>query len=100
MRPDTRCGPSRSPTARQRHRSRSITTPTGSIPELTMQTWLVIRLIPEPKPDCWLHPDVQVRPSAIDQLGLLARAAISAGTIVSRLGGRLVTASERQQILA
>ena len=65
-----------------------------------MQTWLVIRLIPEPSPGCWLHPDVRVRPSAIDQLGLFARAAIPAGTIVSRLGGRLVTASELREILA
>jgi len=52
----------------------------------------------QPEAECWLHPDVEVRPSSIAQLGLFARAAIAPGTIVSRLGGRLVTGTELQQI--
>ena len=45
---------------------------------------------PEPAPASWLHPDVEVRTSAIAGRGLFARAAIASGTVVSRLGGRLV----------
>ncbi|MGI5245817.1 SET domain-containing protein [Dactylosporangium sp. CA-139066] len=44
-----------------------------------------------PPSDCWLHPDVEVRRSAIAGDGLFARAPIPAGTPISRLGGRLVT---------
>jgi hypothetical protein len=58
----------------------------------------VDRLPPEPERDCWLHPDVQIGPSLIAQLGLFARADIPPDAIVSRLGGRLVTGRERQQI--
>lgn len=47
--------------------------------------------IPEPESDCWLHPDVEVRASAIEGRGLFARAPIPAGTPVSRVGGRLVS---------
>jgi len=43
------------------------------------------------EPDCWLHPEVEVRPSPIAGDGLFARAPIQAGTAVSRLGGRVVT---------
>jgi len=53
-----------------------------------------------PEPDCWLHPDVDVRPSAIAGEGLFARALIRAGTPVSRLGGRLVGQAELDAILA
>ena len=52
----------------------------------------------QPEPECWLHPDVEIGPSSIAQLGLFARAAIAAGTVVARLGGRLVTGSELRQI--
>jgi uncharacterized protein len=55
-------------------------------------------LPPEPEPDCWLHPDVQIGPSPIAQLGLFARADIPQDAVVSRLGGRLVTGRELQQI--
>jgi uncharacterized protein len=58
------------------------------------------RLPPEPEPECWLHPDVQIGPSPIAQLGLFARADIPLDAIVSRLGGRLVTGRELQQIFA
>ncbi|MCZ7435240.1 SET domain-containing protein-lysine N-methyltransferase [Micromonospora sp. WMMC241] len=53
-----------------------------------------------PEADCWLHPDVEVRPSGISGEGLFARAAIAAGTAVSRLGGRLVTDGELRALLA
>ena len=42
-----------------------------------------------PDPDCWLHPDVEVRPSDIAGRGLFATVDIPGGTVVSRLGGRL-----------
>ena len=50
--------------------------------------------LPPPAADCWLHPDVEVRPSDIAGRGLFATGPIPAGTVVSRLGGRLVTATE------
>lgn len=53
-----------------------------------------------PPADCWLHPDVEVGPSPIAGLGLFARAAIPAGAAVSRLGGRLVSAGELDEIFA
>jgi hypothetical protein len=53
----------------------------------------------EPEPECWLHPDVEIGRSSIAHLGLFARAAIAPGTTVSRMGGRLVTSTELQQIL-
>ncbi|HEX4787226.1 MAG TPA: SET domain-containing protein [Actinospica sp.] len=49
-----------------------------------------MRITP-PDADCRLHPDVEVRTSAIEGKGLFARAPIRAGTAVSRLGGRLVS---------
>ncbi|MCA2212240.1 SET domain-containing protein [Jidongwangia harbinensis] len=53
-----------------------------------------------PEPDCWLHPDVEVRDSPIEGSGLFARAPIPAGTVVSRLGGRLVTTAELDRLIA
>jgi hypothetical protein len=53
----------------------------------------------EPEPDCWLHPGVAVRRSAIEGRGLVARAGIPAGTVVSRLGGRLVTTDELRHLI-
>jgi hypothetical protein len=53
----------------------------------------------DPEPDCWLHPDVEVRRSAIEGQGLFARSAIGAGTIVSRLGGRLVSSAELSRLI-
>ena len=53
-----------------------------------------------PEPDCWLHPDVEVRPSGIAGEGLFARAPIPAGTAVSRLGGRLVADEELRELFA
>lgn len=49
---------------------------------------------------CWLHPDVEVRRSRIAGLGLFAGKAIPVGTVVSRLGGRLVSWEELQEIFA
>ncbi|MEW9554511.1 SET domain-containing protein [Nonomuraea sp. NPDC050783] len=53
-----------------------------------------------PPPDCFLHPAVEVRPSPIAGDGLFATAPIPAGTLVSRLGGRLVTWDELRRLLA
>lgn len=47
-----------------------------------------------PAPDCWLHSGVEVGTSPISGEGLFARTAIPAGTVVSRLGGYLVTWAE------
>ncbi|MPZ94429.1 MAG: SET domain-containing protein-lysine N-methyltransferase [Propionibacteriales bacterium] len=57
-------------------------------------------MITDPEPDCWLHPDVEVRPSPIAGRGLFARAAISAGSVVSRVGGRLVSSAELRRMFA
>ncbi|WP_250037813.1 SET domain-containing protein [Paractinoplanes maris] len=54
---------------------------------------------PTPEPDCWLHPAVEVRSSPIDGAGLFARAPISVGATVSRLGGRLVSTGELAGLL-
>jgi len=59
-----------------------------------------MRLTPGPEPDCWLHADVEVRRSAIEGRGLFARAPIAAGTVVSRLGGRLVSWAELERLCA
>lgn len=53
-----------------------------------------------PEPDCWLHPEIEVVPSAIEGRGLSARARIAAGTRVARLGGRLVPEEELRELLA
>jgi uncharacterized protein len=55
---------------------------------------------PAPEPDCWLHPAVEVKPSLIAGEGLFARAPISAGATVSRLGGRLLSGRELTGLLA
>jgi uncharacterized protein len=54
----------------------------------------------QPEPDCWLHPDVEVRRSTIEGRGLFARVLIPAGTMVSRLGGRLVSDAELRRLIA
>jgi len=56
--------------------------------------------VPPPPDDCWLHPDVEVRASGIEGRGLFARAPIPAGTVVSRLGGRLVSGDELRRLFA
>jgi hypothetical protein len=53
-----------------------------------------------PEPDCWLHPDVEVRRSPISGHGLFATAPIASGTVVSRLGGRLVSTAALQDLFA
>src|SRR5262245_59684928 len=57
-------------------------------------------MVPVPEIDCWLHPEVEVRLSPIDGRGLFARRRINAGSLVSRVGGRLVTFAELQELLA
>ncbi|WP_203736480.1 SET domain-containing protein [Catellatospora chokoriensis] len=53
-----------------------------------------------PAADCWLHTDVEVGTSPIAGKGLFARAALPAGTVVSRLGGRLVSEAELRELFA
>jgi hypothetical protein len=57
-------------------------------------------MIAPPDPDCWLHPDVELRESPIEGRGLFAAAAIPAGTVVSHLGGRLITGAELHRLIA
>jgi hypothetical protein len=47
----------------------------------------------------WLHPDIEVRRSAIEGSGLFATGPIPAGTVVARLGGRLVSTAELRRLL-
>jgi hypothetical protein len=54
---------------------------------------------PQPSPECWLHPAVEIRRSPVSGDGLFVRAPVRAGTAVSRLGGRLVTGSELRRLL-
>lgn len=49
---------------------------------------------------CWLHPSVEVRPSPIAGVGLFALENLSSGTVISRLGGRLVSTAELRDLLA
>ncbi|MFF0769649.1 SET domain-containing protein [Nonomuraea wenchangensis] len=53
-----------------------------------------------PAPHCLLHPAVEVRPSPIAGDGLFAMTPLPAGTVVSRLGGRLVTWDALRELLA
>jgi hypothetical protein len=53
-----------------------------------------------PRADCWLHPGVEVCDSPIEGRGLFARQPIAAGTVVSRLGGRLVSWAELSRLIA
>jgi uncharacterized protein len=52
------------------------------------------------EPECWLHPDVAVRDSAIQGRGLFALADLGEGCVVVRLGGREVSTAELQDLLA
>jgi hypothetical protein len=47
-----------------------------------------------PPAACWLHGSVEVQPSPVAGRGLFATADLPAGTVVSRLGGRLVSTAE------
>jgi hypothetical protein len=57
-------------------------------------------VVEEPEAECWLHPEIGVRPSTIAGLGLFACEAIAAGVVVSRVGGRLVDQGELERLLA
>jgi hypothetical protein len=56
--------------------------------------------MPVPAISCWLHPSVEVRPSSIAGRGLFATTDLPAGTVVSRLGGRLVDTAELRRLVA
>jgi hypothetical protein len=47
-----------------------------------------------------LHPDVEVRPSPIEGVGLFARADLCVGTPISRLAGQVVTTSGLRDLFA
>jgi hypothetical protein len=49
---------------------------------------------------CWLHPSVEVQPSDIAGRGLFATIDLPSGTVVSRLGGRLVGTAELHDLMA
>jgi hypothetical protein len=49
---------------------------------------------------CWLHRSVQVRPSSVAGRGLFTTADLLAGTVVSRLGGRLLSTDELTRVMA
>jgi uncharacterized protein len=53
-----------------------------------------------PPASCWLHPSVEVRPSAIAGRGLCATVDLPMRTVVSRLGGRLVSTAELTRVMA
>ena len=57
-------------------------------------------MIEAPEPDCRLHPAVEARDSGIAGRGLFAKVPIPAGTVLSRLGGRLVSEQELRDLLA
>jgi uncharacterized protein len=56
-------------------------------------------MVEPPEPDCRLHPAVEVRRSGIEGHGLFAREPIPAGTVVSKLGGRLVGGAELRRLI-
>ncbi len=53
-----------------------------------------------PAKECWLHADVVVADSSIAGRGLVATSGIPAGSVVSRLGGRLVCDAELGRLFA
>jgi SET domain-containing protein len=53
-----------------------------------------------PPEDVWAHPSVAVGPSGIEGSGLFATADLTAGTVVLRLGGRLVSTVELDALIA
>jgi GrpB-like predicted nucleotidyltransferase (UPF0157 family) len=53
----------------------------------------------EPPADCWLHELIEVRSSPIEGRGLFCRQALPAGTVVARLGGRLVSDRDLERLI-
>jgi uncharacterized protein len=53
-----------------------------------------------PPPDVWVHPATAIGPSPIAGRGLFATADLAAGTLVIRLGGRLVSDAELAALIA
>lgn len=55
---------------------------------------------PQPTPtSCWLHAGVEVRPSPIEGRGLFARHDLNAGTVLARLGGRLISDADLETLI-
>ena len=57
-------------------------------------------MIEPPQQECWLHPGVEVRHSPISGRVLFATAPITAGTVVSRLGGQLVSGETLRELFS
>ena len=53
-----------------------------------------------PAPDVWVHPNVALGASRIEGTGLFTTEPIPAGTLVIRLGGRLVSTAELNDLIA
>jgi uncharacterized protein len=53
-----------------------------------------------PPSECWLHPAIDVRSSAIEGKGLFATATIEIGEIVSVLGGTVISNDELRVLIA
>jgi hypothetical protein len=54
----------------------------------------------EPSREIWVHAGVTVSPSSIEGDGLRATDDLVAGTIVIRLGGRIVSSAELEELIA
>ncbi len=54
----------------------------------------------EPPDDVWVHPALEVRPSAIAGRGLFTKEPLAAGEVVVRFGGRLVGTGELHRMIA
>lgn len=57
-------------------------------------------MVEGPGGEVWAHPALQVRPSGIAGRGLFAGVDLAAGTVVLRLGGRLVSSAELADLIA
>jgi SET domain-containing protein len=53
-----------------------------------------------PSPNCWLYEGVEIRSSGIEGGGLFALQNLAAGTIVERLGGRLISQEELDRLIS
>jgi SET domain-containing protein len=55
-------------------------------------------MVADPPPDVWVDERVVVRPSGIEGRGLFTIVALPSGTVVMRLGGRLVSSVELAEL--
>jgi uncharacterized protein len=69
------------------------------IPALRASLDVLLGAGPPPR-DVWVDPRLAVRPSPIEGRGLFATEPIEAGSVVIRLGGRLVSTAELDAVIA